>query len=273
MFHRARWLIPLGVLTGALILSAGPAGAQAKNPCNPCGPKNPSSIEKGKATKGTPVNPCHAKEGTVFYVSDPKGRNVATFTSEAPLEDIVGTSNQISGYIVFDPSAPKKGGRGIISVPTASIDTGIPLRDEHLRSAGWLDSDRYPDITYEISGVRNVTEVARTPEYQTYDLALTGKFTLLGRSKNLDVPARITYMKESEKTAQRGAGDLIAGRATFQVRLSDHGVTGPKGMAIIGAKVSDTPSIHVRFVASSKKPSAENPCSDKTGKAKDLGKS
>ena len=47
-------------------------------------------------------------EGYKFYIDDPMNRNTITFKSEAPLEDIVGTSNQITGYINFDPDNPQK---------------------------------------------------------------------------------------------------------------------------------------------------------------------
>ena len=121
----------------ALSLAVTAFAGDANNPCgekamNPCG-------EKAE-------NPCSHKDGTMFYLDDPMNRNSITFKSEAPLEDIVGTSNKITGYIAFDPMAPKKGGHGEISVPISSLNTGIPLRDEHLRSADWLNADAYPDI-------------------------------------------------------------------------------------------------------------------------------
>lgn len=267
MLLRSRTWLSLGVVLVVLGLSVGVASAQAKNPCNPCGPKNPCNPCGGKVG-AIPVNPCHAKAGTVFYIDDPKGRNSATFTSEAPLEDIVGTTRKISGYIVFDPADPKKGGVGVISVSVASLDTGIPLRDEHLRSPGWLDAARYPLMTYHINGTRDVKEVSRTDDHQTYNVTLVGKFDFHGQSKDLEVPARITYMRESEMTRQKAPGDLLAGRASFEIQLSEFGVTGPKGMEIIGAKVSNSPKVSVTFVASSKKPGGGNPCNPCGGKAK-----
>ncbi len=60
------------ILCSVLVLAAAaaPALAQAKNPCNPRGGKaaNPCNPCGGKKTiaKLVPVNPCHAKHGTVF---------------------------------------------------------------------------------------------------------------------------------------------------------------------------------------------------------------
>ena len=261
MFRHTKWAVSMVAVFGVLTFAVGFADAQAKNPCNPCG-------GKGKASgKAVAVNPCHAKLGTVFHVTDPMNRNSVTFTSEAPLEDIVGTSSQVSGYIVFDPTSPKRGGRGVLSVPVASINTGIPLRDEHLQGPAWLDTAKYPNITFHIDDSKNVKAVSKTSTFQTYDLTLVGRFSLHGRDKEIEVPARITYMEESAKTLQKMPGNLLAGRATFTLRLADFGISGPPGMDIIGSKVGEAATVVVRFVASSQGP-AENPCNPCGGKAK-----
>ncbi len=79
-----------------------PLSAQTQNPCNP---------RSKKKQVQNPCNPC-GKAGTVFHVNDPMGRNSVTFKSRAPLEDIIGTTNQITGYINFDPQDWDKGGHG-----------------------------------------------------------------------------------------------------------------------------------------------------------------
>ena len=119
--------------------------------------------------QGNPCNPCGKKE-TVFYVNDPMARNSITFKSEAPLEDIVGTSNQISGRIVFDPQHPEKGAFGQLTVPVASFNTGIPMRDEHLLGADWLGASQFGDITLRINKVKNFKEVKSTATSATYDV-------------------------------------------------------------------------------------------------------
>jgi polyisoprenoid-binding protein YceI len=216
------------------------------------------------------VNPCDAKMGTVFHIDDPAGRNSITFKSEAPLEDIVGTSNQITGYLVFDPSDPKKGGRGELSVPTASLNTGIPVRNEHLQSADWLNAARYPHITLHITDVRNVKTVKSSDGFQTYEVTVVAEFGLRGELKEIEFPGRITYMKESEKTRARLAGNLLAARAEFEIPLAAFGITGPSGAGLVGSKVGETIAIEVSLVGSSAKMIAAypgnpcNPCGGKT---------
>jgi polyisoprenoid-binding protein YceI len=263
------------ILITVLAMSVMATAALAQqNPCNPCGPKKVASATNpcggmGTKTPAVPaVNPCHAKMGTVFYVADPMNRNTVTFTSRAPLEDIVGTTNQVSGYLVFDPENPKQGGRGELTVPAASLRTGIPLRDEHLASKDWLNARGYPKISFRIDQVKKVKRVKKTDSYQTYELKLAGYLTLHGKSKWIeDIPARITYLPESDMTRMKMPGDLLAGRANFEIALRDFGITGMAN--VVGSKVSDKISVEISFTASSSMPEnamAANPCNPCGGK-------
>jgi polyisoprenoid-binding protein YceI len=200
------------------------------------------------------VNPEFAKMGTVFYVDDPAHRNWVTFKSSAPLEDIVGTSNTITGYLVFDPDKPTKGGRGELSVPVASLKTGIPLRDSHLLGKAWFDAETYPGIKLTITDVKGVKEVKVSGGFQTYDVTLAGEFTMRGKSKKMEIPGRVTYLKESEETKKKMEGNLLAARATFEITLADFGIVGPEGAGLIGSKVGESVSVEVSIMGTTNAP-------------------
>jgi hypothetical protein len=79
-----------------------------------------------------------------------------------------------------------------------------------------------------------------------------------------EIPGRLTYLQESDLTKTKLPGDLLAARANFDVKLSDFGVTGPKGMGIIGTKVGETISVEASLVGTSAAGTmAENPCGGK----------
>jgi polyisoprenoid-binding protein YceI len=196
------------------------------------------------------VDPAHAAQGTVFYIADPMGRNAVTFKSQAPLEDIVGTSNALTGYVVFDPAQPSKGARGQLTVPVASLRTGIPMRDEHLHGSDWLDASAQPDIRFVIDNVKDVKVVKSAADGRSYDLKLGGSLSIHGQTRRIEVPARVTYLAETEQTRMRVPGNLVAGRTSFNVSLKDFGVRGMQGA--VGPKVSDTITIDVSFFASDK---------------------
>jgi polyisoprenoid-binding protein YceI len=195
------------------------------------------------------------------------GRNSVTFTSAAPLEDIVGTSREIAGHIVFDPSNPQKGGHGKLTVSVASWNTGIPLRDEHLLGADWLNAEKFPNITLEIESVKDIKSVKQNGDFQTFDVTLVGTLSFHGQTRPVEIPGRFTYLKESEQTRAAMPGDLLAARAEFDVALADYGITGPKGMDLIGTKVGQTITVAVSFRASNAAASmAANPCNPCGGK-------
>ena len=69
-----------------------------------------------------------------------------------------------------------------LRIEAASIDTGVEARDEHLRSADFLDVGRYPELTFRS------TKVERTGENT---LQVTGDLTI--RDVTRPVVLEVTY--------------------------------------------------------------------------------
>ncbi len=184
-------------------------------------------------------------EGTqTFSFKDKMGRNQATFFSSTPLEDISGMSSDVKGSVSFDPQDIKNTLKGEISISTASLKSGIALRDKHIRSADWLDAENYPDITFEIKEVKDVKQIDK----QTVAVTLIGDFTVHGVTKEVESKAKLIYLEESEMTKMKMPGDLLSVRASFNINLSDFGV---EHMAL-GKKVSDEIEVNVNIVGSNK---------------------
>ncbi|BDQ02971.1 YceI family protein [Ignavibacterium sp.] len=178
-----------------------------------------------------------------FNFADRGGRNQASLFSTTPLEDIRGLSNDVKGTATFNVNDIKSL-KGKISVSTASIKTGIDLRDEHLRSADWLDADKYPEITFTIKSVKEVKQVTDNQ----LQIKVVGDFTLKGITKEITADATLTYLDESEQTKMRAPGDLLGVKATFNVKLSDFGVKNK----IVGQKVAESIEVSVNMVGSNK---------------------
>ncbi|NNG26157.1 MAG: YceI family protein [Ignavibacteriaceae bacterium] len=179
-----------------------------------------------------------------FSFSDKYGRNQATFFSTTPLEDINGLTNDVNGSVTFDVGDVSTL-RGTISLSTASLKTGIDLRDEHLRSANWLDADSYPIITFAIKNVSNIESV----ESNKLTAKVTGDFTAHGIIKEITADVTMTYLDESEQTQKRAPGDLLGVQAAFNITLSDYEVDN----MVLGQKVSDNIEIGVNIVGSNAK--------------------
>src|SRR6478672_1182969 len=106
-----------------------------------------------------------------FDFKDPKGVNNVIFKTDAPLESINGTATGTSGIISFDPANPG-GLKGKIVVESASLHVPNPMMKEHLQGDKWLDVTKYPQITFEATGV---DKVKTTGDVTTADI--TGNMT------------------------------------------------------------------------------------------------
>jgi len=166
-----------------------------------------------------------------FDFKDPKGVNNAVFKLDAPLEALSGNATGVSGTVSFDPANPATI-RGKIVVATSSMRVGNPMQQQHMLSDKWMDAAKYPEISFEAKGLKNVNTSGDTT---TADL--TGTFTLKGTSKEMTVPVKLTFLKD--KLGQRVPGlkgDLLVIRSNFSISRRDFGLM-PGQME---EKVSDT---------------------------------
>jgi polyisoprenoid-binding protein YceI len=157
-----------------------------------------------------------------FDFKDPKGVNNVVFKTDAPLESINGTATGISGMVTFDPADPGSL-KGKIVVDAASLHVPNPTMQGHLQSDAWLNTKKFPDITFEVISVSNVKPADNTDNKISADV--TGTMTIHGVSNKITVPVKLTYLKDKLKdrfpTLQ---GDLLVIRATFIVKRGDYGI-------------------------------------------------
>lgn len=194
-----------------------------------------------------------------FSVDSKDGRNQATFTSEAPFEKIVGVSNGLDAVAMIDIN-DLNNAKGKVTVPIANLKTGIALRDEHLRSESWLNAEKFPNAEFMLNGIEGAKNLS---DGVAANVNLTGKFSVHGVSKEISIPAKITYFKESAKTKVRTEGNLLVVNAKFNVKLSDYNVQIPD---MVKGKLSEDVEVTVNFIASDANAMAGgcNPCGMKT---------
>ncbi len=180
-------------------------------------------------------------ETKTFVVGDPKFayRNVAIVESESEFESFTGKTSQVSGAVVIDFA--KKNGTGTLEVDVASIDTGIPLRNEHMKGSMWMDATKFPTIKFSTKEVRGVGN-------DFYNVP--GTLTLHGISKAVTAKVRIRYRAASAATKAAGfGGDVLQISTKFAVRLSDYGISIPP---IVKGKVAEVVTIGFSGYAISK---------------------
>lgn len=179
---------------------------------------------------------------TTFYVGHhPKFVNI-TFESQADIETIVGTTNVAKGTIKAD--LDKASGSVSLTVPVASMKTGIDMRDEHLRSEMWLDEKKFPDITFVSKKVEKDGDAKNR-------VKVTGDFTMHGVTKAMTVAVEWKELPaDAVKAAKFPEGRWLKYSTEFPVKLSDHGVKIPDG---VGPKVNDTWNVKMAIFAGTAK--------------------
>ncbi len=158
-----------------------------------------------------------------FDFKDPKGVNNVVFKTDAPLESINGTANGISGKVSFDPENPGAT-TGKIVLAANSLHVGNPTMKEHLHSDMWMNVAQFPEIIFELAGLKNIKTEANVT---TADA--TGKLTVKGLTKEITTPVKLTYLKDKLQQRIPGKkGDLLVVRSNFAIKRTDFGINAGK---------------------------------------------
>lgn len=214
---------------------------------------------EGESPSEVVVSEEHLALGTVYYVL-PTKKPAITFTSKAKNETFKGKSSAVAGYCIVpgkEGELPAKLAAGMFSVPVVSLDTGRSMMNDHLRQGRWLNASAYPNITFRLSEVRDVTVIREKEDVQMYKGTLVGEMTLLSTSLEVEIPARITFRQESKKTRKIGPGNHIGIKCKYVVPLADFGIAeGDK--AFSSGKVSQEINVNIDLTLSNVKPGASS---------------
>ncbi len=195
-------------------------------------------------------------------------RNQATFESNAPLEDIVGVSNDLNVVAMINPTNLSHA-MGKVSVNLSVLKSGIDLRDEHIRSAMWLNTEKFPNAEFKLKSISGASSLA---DSKPTSVKLHGTFTVHGVTKDIVANAKLTYFKESARTKGKMAGNLLKVKANFEIKLGDYGVMIPK---MVVGKLDENIKVSVSFIATDAgskmagNPCGPNPCSPDMHKSMD----
>lgn len=114
-----------------------------------------------------------------------------------------GQFDDFSGTLQFDPDNMAMSSVRF-EVKTKSINTGIPNRDNHLRSEEFFAVKKFPSMTFESTGVE---------QKEGNQYTLVGNLTIRGKTNKITVP--FTYLGARENPLKKGK--MVAG---FETRFS-----------------------------------------------------
>lgn len=143
------------------------------------------------------------------YAIDPAHASIYFHISHLNLSQIYGRFNKFTGNITLGEQP-----NVAVTIETGSIDTGVPRRDDHLRSPDFFDARQFPQITFQSTSV--------TPTDNGYEI--TGDFTMHGQTKQITIPMALLGPVEMQGKERIGlTGELTIDRTEW-------GISGASGM-------------------------------------------
>lgn len=146
------------------------------------------------------------------YSLDAKAKNRVEFHSKATLESFSGKAKDVTAEFDVDPAKLKET-KGIVTVDLRSLDTGIDLRNKHMRE-NHLHTDSFPHAVFELDSVAGAGASVGAPTVIT----LHGRMTIHGTTKGVSTPATISGI----------GSDAIRVQAEFPLKITEYGVPRPE---------------------------------------------
>lgn len=129
-----------------------------------------------------------------------------SFDGRATVGDFTGTTTTVRGEMTGGNDL--RAVRGWVEAPVISLVTGNRKRDKDLNKS--MESDRYPNMRFELTGVTPTAE-----QGDTVLVDLQGKFQIHGVEREVTIPATVVL----------GAG-AIRVRSTTPMNLKDYRIGG-----------------------------------------------
>jgi polyisoprenoid-binding protein YceI len=125
-----------------------------------------------------------------------------SFRATSRLMNADGRFSRFSGDVMVDP-AVLTSGRINLTIDAPSLDTGIEMRDKHLRSSDFFDVDRFPTVVFQSLRVEAAGRRA----------TVVGRLTMHGVTREIAVPIDV----QITNTALVASGEFIVNRGEYGI--------------------------------------------------------
>jgi len=170
------------------------------------------------------------------YAIDPMHTKVGFEVPHLVISSVEGRFNVFSGEIVVPARVEES--KLTASIDTASVDTGIAQRDEHLRSADFFDAKNFPKMTF----------LARKIAMDGSALKVTGDLTVKGITRAVTLEGRYLGAAKDAYGNQK-----VAFIASTKISRKEFGLTWNKAVEA-GPVVGDEVTISLKVQAAKAQP-------------------
>jgi len=167
------------------------------------------------------------------YTFDPGHSSIGATARHLMVTKVRGYFKEVAGTITIgeDP----KDSSVEVHIKSASIDTGVADRDNHLRSADFLDVETYPELTFKST---------RVVKIDGSDLVIAGDLTIRGVSKEIELPIEFLGLSKAPWGAE-----VIGFSSTFDLDREDFGMTWNATLEAGGVVVSKKVKVELEVEA------------------------
>ena len=184
------------------------------------------------------AGPAPAARGETYAFD--KAHTAIGFRIRHTVSKVYGRFKDFDGTIEIDRQNPSAS-RVQLTIRAASVDTSNENRDADLRSANFLDVEKFPTITFQSTKV----------EPQGADRYLvSGDFSMHGVTKAIQVPVQSNGFAKMGKTEK--AGFSVA----FPLQRKDYGIVWNRTLDQGGLLLGDDVDIVIEVEANKKEPEA-----------------
>lgn len=175
------------------------------------------------------------------YALDTGHSHVLFKVKHLAISTVTGQFNTFSGSFQFDPSTMVLASV-TADIDAGSIDTNVPDRDKHLRSADFFDVEKHPRITFASTAPASI----KNGKGQ-----LQGNLTLHGVTKPVALDLEFTGSAKDP-----WGNDRVAFVATGKLNRKDYGLTWNKTLESGGLLVGEDIGLTIEVEAIAKKAEA-----------------
>jgi polyisoprenoid-binding protein YceI len=163
---------------------------------------------------------------------DPVHSSVRFTVKHMMISTVPGRFGDFAGTILLDDKDLSKSSVNV-TIKSASISTDNAQRDTHLKSADFLDAEKFPEITFQSKSVAKKGDA-----YVAH-----GTLTIRGVAKEVDLP----FSLSGPVTGPRGK--MLGADASLTINRMDYGVSWSRSLDGGGLVVSNDVKIEINVEA------------------------
>lgn len=171
--------------------------------------------------------------GRTVWKLDPSHTSVEFAAKHMMITTVRGRIADVEGTIYTDEENPSKSSVEAV-LKGASLDTRSDQRDQHLRSADFLDVEKFPDITFRSTRIEGTKEKFK----------LFGDLTIRGTTK--EIALDVTFEGEARDP---WGGERVGFAASGKIDRRDFGLTWNQALETGGLLVGNDIKISIEAQA------------------------